>query len=664
MNKSLSRFFVVALSAALLACSGGLHKYVNKGNKKLKRGEYQSAIEKYNEALADGADTAQAAKQIGQAYRQSNRLKDGLPYFEYLVENQKADDETMFLYAEALRANGKYDKAKEIYTRYMKGGQSTYRKAYSKMMIENLDQVQEIMNRKNYYEISNVDVVNTPEAEYSPVIFNQELVFTTSRNSVGFFPGDGKGFTGIYTFKFDDATEKTGVAIPFEELVNLPKRHQASATFSKDGKTMIFARGNDGRKKGDQDVNLYISKFRDGAWTEPEFLKISDPKAWDACPSFSPDGSTLYFASNREGGRGGIDIYQSKMDRRGNFRRVRNMGKNINSPGNEMFPYISDDRKLYFSSDGLAGIGGLDVFVAERQGKQTIVSNMGVPMNSPADDFGVTFINEKEGYFSSNREGGKGDDDIYKFINNSPDFKIAYYYMAATIVDDASGEVLPNAKVKIFDSRGNPVTEGTADAEGKFRYQVQTGQNYTVIAEEANHLTANTIFSTIGKTVSQDDLPEFENDVDLPFSVKMIKKEVNLVIVLENIYYDYNSAEIRDDAAQELDNLLTLLQDNPDMRIELSSHTDARGDGKYNMKLSQKRAESAKKYVIDRGVADDRIIPRGYGETRLLVENASSEQDHQKNRRTEFKILGFDAEQAPEKAPEEEPENPEGSGEE
>ncbi len=660
MSKSLSRIIVVGLSVALLACSGGVHKYVKKGNKKLKRGEFQNAIEKYEEALADGADTATAAKQIGQAYRQSNRIKDGLPYFGYLVEKGRADDETMFLYAEALRANGDYKKAKEIYGQYMKSGQSTYRKAQAKMHVKNLDQVEEIMNRKNYYEISNVDVVNTPEAEYSPVIFNQELVFTTSRNSTAIFPGDGKGFTGIYTFKFDDGSESSGVAVPFEEYVNLPKRHQASATFSKDGKTMIFARGNDGRKKGDQDVNLYISRFRDGAWSEPELLKISDQNAWDACPSFSPDGSTLYFSSNREGGRGGIDIYQSKMDRRGNFRRVRNMGKNINTPGNEMFPYISDDRKLYFSSDGLPGIGGLDLFVAERQGKKTVVSNMGVPMNSGSDDFGVTFINEKEGYFSSNRAGGKGDDDIYKFINNSPDFKIAYYYMSAKIVDDASGQTIPNAKVKMYDSRGNPVTEGSADAEGKFRYQVQTGQNYTIIAEEANHLTANTVFSTIGKTVSQDDLPEFENDVDLPFTVKMIKKEVNLVIVLEDIYYDYNSAEIRDDAAAQLDDLLTLLQDNADMRIELSSHTDARGDGKYNMKLSQKRAESAKKYITDRGVGDDRIIPKGYGETRLIVENASSEEDHQKNRRTEFKILGFDAEQEPEKAPEEkgEPEKP------
>jgi peptidoglycan-associated lipoprotein len=661
MNRNISRILVFVISTVLISCSGGVHKYVKKGDKKLKRGEFQTAIEKYEEALSDGADTVSAAKQIGEAFRYSNRINQGLPYFEYLVKSGKADDETVFYYAEALRTTGNYEAAKEWYGKYLKSGQSTSKKNVAKLQLKNLDKVADISKRKNYFEISNVDVVNSPAADFSPVIFNQELIFTTAKNSTAVFAGDGKGFTGLFTFKFDDASEKTGVAVPFGEFINLPKRHQASATFSKDGKTMIFARGNDGRKKGDQDVNLYVSKFKEGIWTEPEFLKISDPNAWDACPSFSTDGKTLYFSSNREGGRGGIDIYQSKMDRRGNFRRVRNMGKTINTPGNEMFPYISDDRKLYFSSDGHPGIGGLDLFVAEREGKKVQISNMGVPMNSNLDDFGITYINEKEGYFSSNREGGKGDDDIYKFINNSPDFKVAFYFMSATIVDDASGAPIPNAKVKLFDSRGSPVTEANADAEGKFRYQVQPGQNYTVITEDENHLTANTVFSTIGKTKSQDDLPEFENDVDLPFSVRMIKKEVNLVIVLENIYYDYNSAEIRDDAAEELDNLYTLLQDNLDMRIELSSHTDSRGDGKYNQKLSQKRAESAKNYMVERGVADDRIIPKGYGESRLIIENAQTEDQHQKNRRTEFKILGFDAEQAPEKVPEKsQEENPEG----
>ena len=333
------------------------------------------------------------------------------------------------------------------------------------------------------------------------------------------------------------------------------------------------------------------------------------------------------------------------------------MGRVLNTPGNEMFPYVSDDRKLYFASDGHPGLGGLDVFEAVRDGRNIDVTNMGSPLNSSYDDFALIFINEQEGYITSNREGGKGDDDIYKFINNSPDFKIAFYFMAGKVIDGASGEPLPGASVKVLDSRDKVIYEGTADENGEFRTEVNTGVNYTVVASKDEYLTANDVFSTFGKTVPQEDLPEFENDVDLKYTLGLIKKEVNKVIVLDNIYYDYDSYEITDDAAIELDKLVTLLKDNPDMRIELSSHTDDRGDSKYNLKLSQKRAESAVEYMTENGIGEERMIPKGYGENRLLVENAESEEDHQKNRRTEFKILGFDVEQEVQPQPENEGES-------
>ncbi len=627
------------------ACSSNLHKMVKKGNKKFEKGEYQYAIADYEEGLADGADTAIAAFQIAEAYRMSNRIRESVPYYEAAVRTGRANETAKYHLAQGYRTIGEYNKAKKMFDEYADQGEDRSLKAAAKAYSTSLEDVQKITAKKTYYELSNLDVLNTPNAEYGPVIFNQEIVFTTDRNSENIYPATGKGFTGIYSFKYDDASEKTGVAVPLSEYVNTPKRHEASATFSLDGKMMVFARGNDGRKKGDQDVNLYISKNKKGEWSEPELLEISDPNAWDACPAFSPDGTTLYFASNREGGRGGTDLYMSKMDRRGNFRRVRNMGKVLNSPGNEMFPYVSDDRKLYFASDGHPGLGGLDVFEAVKDGREVVVTNMGVPLNSSYDDFGLIFTSETSGYITSNREGGKGDDDIYKFVNNSPDFKTATYYVAGQIKDGATGNPLAGAKVKLLDSKSALLFEGTTDSEGNFRHEVKTGINYTVVAEKEDYLTANDIFSTIGKTVAQEDLPEFENDVDLKYSLGLIKKEVNKVIVLDNIYYDYNSSEIRDDAADELDKLVTLLQDNKDMRIELSSHTDDRGDDKYNLKLSQKRAESAVAYMASNGISESRMIPKGYGESRLLIENAESEEDHQKNRRTEFKILGFDVEQ-------------------
>ncbi len=643
--KSTNYAFILIFAIIASACSSDLHKMVRKGNKKFDKGEYQFAISDYEEGLADGADTAVASFQIAESYRLSNRIREAIPFYEAALKTGRADEATKFHLANGYKTIGEYDKAKSLYQDYMDEGEDRGRKAAAKAYFESIDNIKEIKSKKTYYELSNLDVVNTPDAEYGTVFYNQEMVFTTDRNSQSIFPATGQGFTGIYKFKFDDETQKSGVALPLAEQFNTDKRHEASATFSKDGKTMVFARGNDGRKKGDQDVNLYISKNKKGEWSEPELLQISDPNAWDACPAFSPDGSTLYFASNREGGRGGIDLYMSKMDRRGNFRRVRNMGKTLNTPGDEMFPYVSDDRKLYFASNGHPGMGGLDVFEAVREGREVNVTNMGVPLNSSYDDFGLIFTSEIEGYITSNREGGKGDDDIYKFINNSPDFKVATYYVAGAIKDGATGEALAYSKVKLLDPRGEVVYEGTTDENGEFRNEVKTGVNYTVVAEKEDYLTANDIFSTIGKTVPQEDLPDFENDVDLKYTLGLIKKEVNKVIVLDNIYYDYNSSEIRDDAAEELDKLVTLLKDNMDMRIELSSHTDARGDDKYNQKLSQKRAESAVEYMANNGISEARMIPKGYGESRLIVENAESEEDHQKNRRTEFKILGFDVEQ-------------------
>lgn len=620
---------------------------VRKGNKKFAKGEYHFAIDDYLEGLADGADSAVANFQLAESYRLSNRTRESIPYYESAVKTGRADETAKFHLAKAYKTVGKYDEAEKLFDEFAEESRNRSLVSEAKYHIGNMAKIKEISGKKTYYELSNLDVLNTPRAEYGSVLFNQEIVFSTDRDSENIFPSTGQGFTGIYKYNINAGSDSTNMAQPLGEYFNTEKRHEASATFSKDGKIMVFARGNDGRKKGDQDVNLYISKLKKGKWSEPELLQISDPNAWDACPAFSPDGKTLYFASNREGGNGGTDLYLSKMDRRGNFRRVRNMGRSINTPGNDMFPYVSDDRKLYFASDGHPGMGGLDVFEAVREGRKVQIQNMGVPLNSSYDDFALIFFNEKEGYITSNREGGKGDDDIYKFINNSPDFKTATYYMAARILDGATGKPLSGSKVTVTDPSGTEIFNGTTDSDGSFKAQVNTGVNYTVVAEAEDYLTAHDVFSTIGKTVPQEDLPEFENDVDLKYKLGLIKKEVNKVIVLENIYYDYNSSDIRDDAAEELDKLVTLLQDNADMRIELSSHTDDRGDSKYNLKLSQKRAESAVDYIAENGISADRMVPKGYGENRLLVENAESEEEHQKNRRTEFKILGFDVEQAP-----------------
>jgi outer membrane protein OmpA-like peptidoglycan-associated protein len=490
-------------------------------------------------------------------------------------------------------------------------------------------------------------LLNTEASEFSPVIQNEEIVFTSSRKE-SVYKANGLGFMGLYKTRL--TPDSSGNIRPelFSEQIFDDKVNEGTPTFSKDGKIMIFARGNKGgrTKLGKPiDMDLYISRFKDGKWTEPEMLPkpINFPETWDASPALSTDGKTLYFASNREGGLGGIDIYSATSDGSGRFGRVTKLGAEINTPGNDLFPYVTDDGKLYFSSDGHPGLGGLDIFMATRKNGVTTVQNLGIPMNSVADDFGVVFSSSTTGYFSSNREGGKGDDDIYSFEDKTPNYKIVNYYLAGvTVTQDKAGkeQILGNTKIT-FREGDKTIGEVTTKDDGSFNFKVQESKNYTIIAEKPDYFTKREFFSMSGRSIPQELLIKPVTDTTFHVKVPLDKAEVNKVFVVENIYYDLDKANIRSDAAEELDKLVDFLKDNPNISIELSSHTDDRATDAYNQDLSQRRAESATRYLIQNGIVTDRIKAVGYGESRLLIKEAQTEEEHQKNRRTEIKVLGI-----------------------
>jgi outer membrane protein OmpA-like peptidoglycan-associated protein len=425
--------------------------------------------------------------------------------------------------------------------------------------------------------------------------------------------------------------------------VNTDDRHEASATYSKDGKLMVFARSNDGSRKGPTDVDLYQSKLGpDGNWSDPELLSVSSLTAWDASPALSPDGKTLYFSSNREGGKGGNDLYRSTLDANGRWGKPTNLGETINTAGDEMFPYVTEDGKLYFASDGQAGFGGLDLFVATRNKEEgTKVENLGMPINSKADDFGIVYKNAYEGYLSSNREGGKGDDDIYYFKNLIAEPKIVRYNVKGTISGKNNGAdegALGGAHVKITDAAGQPVADATTDPQGNFNFMAEEDKTFNFMIEHEGYFAKRDNFSTSGKRPPLRELKNKENTVDLTYGNALDKIKLEQTIVIENIYYDYDKSDIRPDAATELDKVVTMLTDNPAISIELSSHTDSRGDDSYNKDLSQARAESAVAYIVSKGVDKNRIYAKGYGETKPIIANASTDDEFQKNRRTEFKV--------------------------
>ena len=410
-----------------------------------------------------------------------------------------------------------------------------------------------------------------------------------------------------------------------------------------------------------------MSKKTGNAWSEPERLSISDSIAWDGSPSFSADERTLYFSSNRRGGKGGVDLYRVPIDNSGRFGRPINLGSTINTPGDELFPYVSANGKLYFSSDGHPSIGGLDLFVASRNENEIVVEHLGVPINSIGDDFAISFSDSTQGYISSNRPGGKGDDDIYFFkstgsedrwwttapppVIDTLNKKIVNYFVQVKVVDP-SGNPIDSVKINVR-KNGQTLSNEKTNKKG-FIELIDMAENDELVfkCDKEDFITVRSSFSMEGKTIPESLLKKEMTDTTFQVIITMdrpeIGKEISKLYEINSIYYDLDKADIRTDAAEELDKIVQFLTDNTQMNLELGAHTDARASTGYNLKLSQRRAESAVNYIIRRGIAKDRIKPKGYGEGQLINECSDGvecpEEMHQQNRRTEFKIIKISTE--------------------
>jgi outer membrane protein OmpA-like peptidoglycan-associated protein len=647
--------------AALSGCatSGAL----SKADKRFARGEYETAIALYKADVAKGKDIATANYKIAEAYRQSNRIEQGEQYYKAALDGGVKNADAAFYYGLALKANGKYEEAATQFQQYAQNGTNRALVARAEREAQNAQASTQLLTARNNNEVTPLDQLNTEAAEFSATIKpdTKELIFASGRGGKKYL-GNGEGFNDLYAIKFDDlakmtggtvvsyeevaktggATASAGAATPSKDagkpLINKPGMHEASATFSPDGKMMIFARSNDGSKKGLLSVDLYVSYFRGGTWTEPELVRgINNSKADDFSPVLSPDGQTLYFASSRPGGQGGNDLYKSTLGANNRFSTPENLGDKINTPGNDNFPGIAPDGTLYFSSDGHPGLGKLDLFRVEKDGK---VTNLGTPINSTGDDFAPYLTGKDVGVFSSNRAGGKGSDDLYMFRKKP--LKLVTFYAEGKVlgVNGKTGVTTPlgNETVDVLNSAGQKVQSVQTAEDGTFKVKLDTSATYSLVADRSGYFTARQQVSTVGKAPAQDQLPNEMNDISMPVTLALNEIIKNKAIVVENIFYDYNKADIRPDAAGELDKLVQTLVDNPDISIELSSHTDSRGKDAFNLNLSQKRAQSAVDYIISKGIDKSRITAKGYGETAPVVKTAKTEDEHQKNRRTEFKV--------------------------
>ena len=638
-------FVTIFLSLFIYSCKNASF-YTKKGDKYFAEGNFETAIQNYQQALEKGSPKAETNFQIAESYRLSNRLSKSGPFYKDAIDNGSTNQSAPFYYGMSLKSIGDYQGAKQVLDDYVKKAKDRKYQKLAKYESKKIDKIKDLPFTKWEFTLENATKLNSDAEDYAPMPMGDALVITSSRGEGELYGGTGYGYTDLYISKNDSLVklDETG-------SINTLNRHEASATFTPDGNTMVFARSNAGEKKEEYpDVDLYMTtKDESGNWSSPVRMPINQATKWDGSPLFSPDGKYLYFVSDRKGGKGGLDIWRSSH-KDGKFSKPKNMGKTYNTFGNEMFPFIHENGSFYFASDGHVGYGGLDMFkiIANKEGKLTGKPvNMGQTVNTTYDDFGMVYTDRFNGYMCSNREGGMGGDDIYKF----KEAIIPFYFLDLEVTGNMGGQ-----KVGV-DHAGITFVEGDKEAEnnftddkGHYKHQLHKDDHYEIKIEKDSFFTATLVFNLdkaeIMKNQKNEDgdyiikeyvtLKKFGDKET--YDIKEIGGDIN------DILYDVAKYDIREDAAKELDKLIAFLTNNPGISIELGSHTDSRDSEANNLLLSTKRAESAVNYIVDKGgIMKGRITAKGYGESMLKNRCKDgvdcSEEEHQANRRTEIKIL-------------------------
>ncbi len=650
--------FLIVITGVLSGCNYDARLF-KKAKQNFEVGEYEWTIREVKPLAQRYYRAKETNYFVAESYRLSNRIQYATPY--YLIAKEKGyDDKNINLHlAYAAKANGKYADARKYLKEFIDSKPSRELVVKAEIELDNLPAVEEYSKKPSPVKIQGL-VGNTNQAEFGPIKIGDELILTSSKKPL-IYKNNGLPFLGLYKARLKSPGEIEKLELFSANLLDA-NANEGTPAFSKDGNTMVFARGNSGKSKDPSpDVDLYISTKRDGNWSTPERLAISDSIGWDGSPAFSRDGKTLYFSSNRRGGKGGLDLYRAPMDNSGRFGRPINLGSTINTRGNELFPYVSEDGKLYFSSDGHPSLGGLDLFVASRSGDEIQIEHLGVPINSVGDDFGLFLADSTQGYFSSNRVGGKGDDDIYYFESTGSEdrwwsneimisesgeaAKVALYHLRTQIVNARNK---PIAKAKVGIKRNGEIQPVLfSNAEGYLDIiDLNPADQISFNASKEKYLTKRSEFLMDGREIPKQllkkELTDTTFDHKITLGLAEVGEELGALFDVNPIYYDLDKSNIRPDAAAELDKIVQVLKDNPAISIELGSHTDARASAGYNLKLSQRRAESAVKYIIEHGIEASRIKAKGYGETQLINGCSDgvdcSEEAHQENRRTEFKI--------------------------
>lgn len=609
---------------------------------------YIDATKTYERVAEKGYKSADMFQKLGNAYYFNANLEKAAKWYgELFAMNTELDPEYYYRYSQSLKSIGQYEKADQMMATFNKKASDDTR---GKIFNDKKNYMEVIKANSGRYTIEDAGI-NSAFSDYGTAFSGTNLVFTSARDTGNFSQKKHKwtnqNFTNMYAAQAG-ADGALGAPNKFAKNVN-SKFHEATPVFTKDGKTMYFTRNNFNNGKKGKDANkvtllkLYKATLIDNQWQKASELPFNSDNYSVAHPMLSPDEKLLYFASDMPGTNGQSDLWKVKINDDGSFSAPENLGKTINTEGRETFPVITDENEMYFATDGHPGLGGLDIFVSKMNPDASFAEpqNIGAPANSPQDDFAyIIDTKTRKGFLSSNRDGGKGYDDIYKFLETK---KLTCEQVLSGIVTDLeTAEVLANTKVTLFDDKFNIIKEITSNEKGFYDFgTVECGKAYYIRAEKIPYQTKEqkiTIAKETGKT-------------DLPIQLEKIIKPVTIgddlakAFGIKIIYFDLDKWNIRPDAALELEKILDVMKQYPTMKIDVRSHTDSRQTFKYNEKLSDRRAKSTVEWLTLNGVDATRLTGKGYGETRLVNKCADNvqctEEEHQANRRSEFIIMAL-----------------------
>jgi outer membrane protein OmpA-like peptidoglycan-associated protein len=659
------RFFALLMVFVLVGAAASAQ--IKQANKLFGNNSFSLALPYYLKIAQKAGDPNrnEAIQRLADCYRLTNDQFKAKAWYAQAVDLSEAKPINWFYYGQALRCTQDYDQAKVAYNKYAELVPSDPRgKAYAAFCA----QVEKLTDMPAAYEVKNASNLNSDRSDFGPAFYGEGIIYASDRtqnsNENKNYERTNFNFLDLYFARpryldefYQDMNEPKSFAGQFNQT-----NQDGPATFAKHDSLIYFSRTEKDYENKDAD-NFRTNKLKiywatkNGVWSKAEPFFLNSDAFSVGHPSLSPDGKTLYFISDMPGGFGGTDIYRCEW-KNGQWSNPKNLGASVNSFGNEMFPNINGG-KLYFSSDGWPGFGGLDIFCSTLDnGIWSNPENLGLPMNSSFDDFSLVLDKHgKKGFFSSNRPGGVGYDDIYACKQLSKNSKLRYGFtysglskadtitISGYVKDKQTMKPMPGSIVFLLNTVKGKAKVLKTDINGQFKSSIEKGVSYLAKGMENKYLA-----DCISFEIAADDTAHKANtprDLLLDqLTLNKVFKFNNMNLDIENIYYDFDKWYIRPDAEAELDKLVVVMKENP-ISIELASHTDCRGSAQYNIDLSQKRAESVVRYIVLQGIDPKRITAKGYGE--LYLTNPCSDgvpctpAEHQANRRTEFKVTEFNA---------------------